>query len=114
MARASCCRTGSDLKRVYTAANLPEAQLLADHLAERGVRARIFNANASSLAGELPIEASLPQIWVVNPADAERARGFIDEYLRSPAGPAVKCPKCGEENPSSFEVCWSCGTPLPA
>jgi len=49
----------------------------------------------------------------VNPADAERARGLIDEYLRSTSGPAVRCPKCGEENPSSFEVCWNCKTPLP-
>ena len=110
---ACCCPTGSSLKRVYTAANLPEAQLLADHLAERGVRARIFNANASSIAGELPIEASLPQVWVENPAHAERARGFIDEYLRSSSGPPVKCANCGEENPASFEVCWNCGKPLP-
>jgi hypothetical protein len=76
---------------------------------------RIFNANASSIAGELPIESSLPQIWVENPGDAPRARDLIDEYLRaSPAGPPVRCPKCGEENPPAFEVCWSCGTPLPA
>ena len=82
-------------------------------LADRGVRARIFNANASSLAGELPIEASLPQVWVENPTDAERARGLIDEYLRSSVtGPAVACPKCGEENPPSFDLCWSCGAGL--
>ncbi len=74
---------------------------------------RIFNANASSLAGELPIEASLPQIWVEHERDAERARKLIDEYARaSPKGPPVKCPKCGEENPASFEVCWSCRAPL--
>jgi hypothetical protein len=76
------------------------------------VRARIFNANASSLAGELPIEASLPQIWVENPAHAERARGLIDEYLQAGVGPAQRCPKCGEENPASFEVCWACRTSL--
>ena len=82
-------------------------------LADRGVRARIFNANASSLAGELPIEASLPQVWVDNPADASRARDLIDEYLRSsPDGAPVTCPKCGEENPPSFDLCWSCGAGL--
>jgi hypothetical protein len=82
-------------------------------LTDRGVRVRIFNANASSIAGELPIESSLPQIWVENPGDAARARDLIDEYLRaSPSGPPIRCPKCGEENPSSFEICWSCATGL--
>jgi hypothetical protein len=49
----------------------------------------------------------------VDPADAERARGYIDEYLRSASGPSRRCGKCGEENPASFEVCWSCRAPLP-
>jgi hypothetical protein len=76
---------------------------------------RIFNANASSIAGELPIDSSLPQIWVENPGDAARARELIDAYHRSsPTGPALRCPKCGEENPPSFELCWSCGTGLGA
>ncbi len=82
-------------------------------LAHRGVRARIFNANASSLAGELPIDASLPQVWVDDPRDAPRARGLIDEFLRaSQAGPPRRCPACGEESPASFDLCWACGAGL--
>ncbi len=100
------------MKRVHTAANLPEAHLLVDLLAHRGIRARVFNANASSLAGELPIDATLPQVWVENAAHASRAREIIEEYLRSGNGPARKCPDCGEENPSSFDLCWSCGAGL--
>ena len=98
------------MKRVHSAANLPEAHLLVDLLADRGIRARIFNANASSIAGELPIEASLPQVWVDDPADATRAREVIDAYQREvPSTLAVKCPNCGEENPGSFQLCWNCG-----
>ena len=101
------------MKRVYAAANLPEAHLLIDVLADRGIRARVFNAHASSLAGELPIEASLPQVWVENPADADRAREIIDAFARSvPGSGQVKCPACHEENPSSFDVCWACGAGL--
>jgi hypothetical protein len=101
------------VKRVYTAANLPEAHILMDLLANRGVRVRVFNANASSLAGELPIEASLPQLWVESADDAPRARALIDEFFRSRvSGPPVKCPACGEENPASFDLCWSCGAGL--
>jgi len=100
------------MKRVHSASNLPVAQLLVDLLAHRGIRARVFNANASSLAGELPIDSSLPQVWVDDDRDADRAREVIEAFVRSPSGPPVKCPKCGEENPSSFELCWSCGAGL--
>jgi hypothetical protein len=100
------------MKRVHTAANLPEAHLLLDLLAHRGIRARIFNANASSLAGELPIDCSQPQVWVENPADALRAREIIDDFHRAGSGPPTKCLACGEENPSSFDICWSCGAGL--
>ena len=77
------------------------------------MRVRIFNANASSIAGELPIDASLPQVWVEDPGDAPRARGLIEDFLKpGKSGPALICPKCGEENPASFDLCWSCGAGL--
>jgi len=100
------------MKRIHAAANLPIAHLLVDLLAQRGIRARVFNANASSIAGELPIDRSLPQVWVEDARDAERARAVIDAFQRTPTGPSVACPKCGEENPSSFELCWACGAGL--
>jgi hypothetical protein len=100
------------MKRVHAAANLPIAHLLVDLLARHGIRARVFNANASSIAGELPVDSSLPQVWVDDERHAERARELIDAFQRTPAGPSVACPKCGEENPSSFELCWACGTGL--
>ena len=100
------------MKRVHTAANLPEAHLLVDLLADRGIRARVLNANASSLAGELPIDAAMPQVWVDDAADAARAREVIDTFIRSPSSAARKCPACGEDNPGSFDLCWSCGAGL--
>ena len=102
------------MKKVHTAATLAEATLLVDLLADRGIRARIFNANASSIAGELPIDAALPQIWVEDPAHASRAREVIDEFVRLPAQPARRCPSCGEDNPGSFDLCWNCGAGLEA
>jgi hypothetical protein len=61
----------------------------------------------------LPIDAALPQIWVEDPDDAARARELIEAFLLPlPSAPPVICPKCGEENPSSFDLCWSCGAGL--
>ena len=100
------------MKRVHAAANLPEAHLLVDLLADRGIRARVLNANASSLAGELPIDAAMPQVWVDNPDDAARAREVIETFVRTPAGAPRKCPACGEDSPGAFDLCWSCGAGL--
>ena len=86
---------------------------MVDLLADRGIRARVLNANASSLAGELPIEASLPQVWVDDPADAERAREVIETFRRGTVHQGTtKCPACGEDNPASFDLCWNCGAGL--
>ena len=101
------------VKRVHTAANLPEAHLLVGVLADRGIRARIFNAHASSLAGELPIDAALPQVWVDDSADAPRAREVIESFWRgNAAATPVRCEACGEDNPGSFDLCWACGAGL--
>lgn len=101
------------MKRVHTAANLIEAQLLVDLLQHSGIAARILNANAASAAGELPIEASLPQVWVDDASRADAARELIAAYFRRRhLGPPRACPKCGEENPSTFEICWACGAGL--
>jgi hypothetical protein len=55
----------------------------------------------------------LPQLWVERADDAERALALIDEFLHAPAaGPTRKCPRCAEDNPGSFDLCWSCGAGL--
>jgi len=101
------------MKRILNALNLPEAMLLVDLLGQRGIGARVLNANASSIAGELPIDAALPQVWVDDPRHEERAREVIEEYQRTRhLGPPRNCARCGEENPSSFDLCWACGAGL--
>ena len=86
---------------------------MVDLLADRGIRARVLNANASSLAGELPIDQSLPQLWVDDPVDAERAREVIDSFRSGTSHHGTRqCPACGEDNPASFDLCWSCGAGL--
>ena len=101
------------MKRVHAAANLPEAHLLVDLLADRGIRALILNANASSIAGELPIDAARPQVWVDDPADADRACEVIEAFVRGYATSAtIQCQACGEDNPATFDLCWKCGSGL--
>ena len=101
------------MKRLYDAADLPQAQLLLDRLAEAGIPARLFNANAQGGLGEIPFTAAYPQVWIEEAADWERARAVVERFERpAKPAPARRCPACGEENPGGFDLCWSCGGPL--
>lgn len=102
------------MKLVYTAANLPEAWNLANLLGFEGVRAQVLNAHAAGALGELPVDASRPQVWIERDADEPRARGFIARCMAAASSTAVRpCAQCGEENPIAFEVCWNCAASLP-
>ncbi len=101
------------MERLYSAANLPEAYLIRDLLAEVGVRTQILNENAQGGVGEIPFTETYPEIWVERKNDMERARRVITEYeSRSVSAGYVDCPRCGEQNPENFETCWHCGVPL--
>ncbi|MEE8387931.1 MAG: DUF2007 domain-containing protein [Acidiferrobacterales bacterium] len=101
------------MERLYSAANLPEAYLIRDLLAEVGVRTQILNENAQGGVGEIPFTETYPEIWVERKNDMERARRIIEEYeSRSFSTGYVDCPRCGEQNPENFETCWHCGVPL--
>ncbi len=103
------------MKKIYSAADLPEAHLISHLLARAGIAHHIFNENLQGGVGELPFTHIWPDIWVVDDADAEQAGALIREYEHSASqggGEPRCCPACGEENPPTFEICWRCGTSL--
>ncbi len=103
------------VRRLYTAANLPEAYIVLDQLRAVGIEARVFNENAQGGLGELPFTHVYPEIWLMDKGDWERAREIVVAYERgrgTDAGVAVGCPDCGEENPANFQLCWNCGHSL--
>jgi len=100
------------LIKLYTATDLADATLLVDQLARSGVRARVRNADLSSLAGQLPFGQVLPEVWLERDGDAYAGSTILEDYVarkKVPAGEDRRCPECGEDNPSNFELCWQCG-----
>lgn len=98
------------MKKIYAAATLPDAHLVRGLLAREGIDARVFNENAQSLMGEIPVHHAWPEIWIMDEDDEERARGLIRGMERAAdAARSARCPHCGEDNPANFQVCWSCG-----
>jgi hypothetical protein len=100
------------MKRVYLAANLPDAQIAVDVLATQGIRAHIFNANAVGAMGELAATQMWPEVWVHEDADAGMAMQLLNELHAAQSAGSKTCPQCGEENPENFLSCWNCGQAL--
>ena len=74
------------------------------------------NQFGTSGAGELPFVEVIPQLWVLDDSDEERARKFI-EKLQDPANQdkptAWKCPECGTPQEAAFTHCWKCSAARP-
>ena len=101
------------MKKLYRAANLPEAHILRGLLAQAGIEAHVFNENAQGGLGQLPFTEAWPEVWVSEDRDLRRAREIVQAFECLPEVTAcIHCPACAEENPISFQLCWSCGTSL--
>ena len=101
------------MKRVYRAATLLEAQLVADTLTSLGINNHILNAYAVGAMGELPYSQTSPEVWIADPAQEARAYEAV-ATLGAPLLPDKICSQCNEINPGNFLSCWQCGSALAA
>lgn len=100
------------MRRLTPAPNLAIATLWADMLTQAGIEARVQRAYASSIAGELPPDQCLPEIWVEDDDQLDRARQLLDELSHAPARHWV-CRACHEHIDGPFDQCWNCGALFP-
>ena len=74
------------------------------------------NQFGTSGAGELPFVEVVPQLWVLNEADAGRAKALIKELSDPESSEQPKawiCLKCGTAQEAAFTHCWKCSSPRP-
>ena len=100
------------MKRLTTAPNLALATLWADLLTHAGVPTTVQRQYASSIAGEVPPDQTLPELWVQDAAQIDHARSLLHE-LRNPPPRHWACPGCREVIDGPFEECWNCGAAMP-
>jgi Putative prokaryotic signal transducing protein len=100
------------MKRLTTAPNLALATLWADLLSNAGVPTTVQRQYASSIAGEVPPDQTLPELWVQDGDRLEHARALLHE-LRNPRHRHWACPGCHEVIDGPFEQCWNCGGAMP-
>jgi hypothetical protein len=99
------------MQRLTHAPNLAIATLWADALAEAGIAASVERAYLSGLAGQMPPDQCLPELWVRDDTQLERARGLLAALQQRPQR-RWTC-TCGELVEGGFEACWACGRPMP-
>ena len=87
------------MKRLVAAPNLALATLWADQLCGAGLDATVQRAWAGSIAGEIPVDQALPEVWVMD----ERRHAEALRLLH------WACRGCGEQVDGPFEQCWNCG-----
>lgn len=100
------------MRRLATAPNLALATLWSDMLTHAGIAATVQRAYASGIAGELPPDQTLPEVWIADDTRLEAARVLLAQ-LRHPPWRHWRCPGCGETIDGPFEQCWNCGTAMP-
>ena len=100
------------MKRLTTAPNIALATLWADMLSSGGIAATVQRYFASGIAGEIPPDQALPEVWVTDAAQFDAARSLLHE-LRNPPNRRWRCEGCAELIDGPFEQCWQCGAQMP-
>ena len=101
------------MKRVTQATNLALATLWADLLRQGGFDVSVQRAYASSIAGEIPPDQALPEVWIADDDQLDAARALLHE-LRHPPFQRWVCKGCGELIEGAFTQCWKCGASMPS
>ncbi len=96
------------MKKLCLAPNIAIAQLWKDALAAEGIIATVQRHYASSIAGDIPPDQALPELWVMEEAQHEHALRLIRQLQHAPIQ-RWTCVACGEVVEGAFESCWQCG-----
>ena len=98
--------------RLTRAPNIAIATLWVDMLREAGIDASLQRYYLGSVAGDLPPDQCLPEVWVTHDEQEARARELLDGLAHLPQRRWMCA--CGETVEGGFEQCWNCAQPMPA
>jgi hypothetical protein len=99
------------VKRLTQAPNLALATLWADMLRQGGFDVSVQRAYASSIAGEIPPDQALPELWIADDAQHDEALAVLRHLRHAPFRRWV-CGGCGELIEGGFDHCWNCGAAM--
>ena len=88
--------------------------LLKSMLDDAGIACTVRNEYLCIAKGEAPVNQCIPELWLLEDADAAKAEEIMGdwEYAMSEQRVAWRCPRCDETNEGQFTACWKCGNEL--
>jgi hypothetical protein len=102
----------SAMKRVIHAPNIALATLWSDLLNQAGIEVSVQRYFAGGISGEIPPDQALPEIWVTDDDQLERAQALLAQLTGLPHR-HWRCGSCAEIVDGPFEQCWNCGAVMP-
>lgn len=81
-----------------------------DALTERGIACVVRNQFISGAAGELPIQDTEPELWLMNADDAVFAESVLASLQVGEGAEEWICQACHEPQEAEFNLCWNCMT----
>jgi hypothetical protein len=98
--------------RLTRAPNIAIAALWVDVLRQAGIAASMQRYYLGAVAGELPPDQCLPEVWLTHDHQEAEARTLLHDLSNLPQRRWL-C-RCGEMVEGGFEECWRCGLPMPS
>ncbi|MDQ3059004.1 MAG: DUF2007 domain-containing protein [Pseudomonadota bacterium] len=99
------------MRRLTQAPNIAIAALWTEALQQAGFSASVQRYFLSGIAGELPPDQCLPEVWLTHDDEEPRARALLHALQNIPQRRWL-C-RCGEMVEGGFEQCWHCGAVMP-
>lgn len=100
------------MKKIYTALDLQESNLISEVLHQNNINHLIKNATLGPLIGEIPMSETFPTVWV-DEVDIDSALELIRHLSDSRTSDADWVCSCGEVLEHQFTMCWNCGRARP-
>ena len=103
------------MRRVYVSDNRVIVGHARQVLENHAIPCIVRNDFLGGGAGELPVNETWPEVWVVDDRDFDRARvliGAIVDTTKASDAP-WRCASCGEQIEGQFTDCWACGASRP-
>ena len=100
------------MKKVYTQENRLLVWNAKNLLKAENIDCKVLNEFAIGGVGALSAFDAWPELWVENDSDEDRALSILQKLKMPLNDKQIKCPHCGELNPSTFSLCWKCQSSL--
>ncbi|EKZ96879.1 MULTISPECIES: putative signal transducing protein [Cupriavidus] len=99
------------MKLLLRTPSLVHAAHCENVLRAAGIQAEVRNTWLAGAAGDIPLQESAPQVWILDDSTETDAWAVLNAAANPRPGPHWQCRHCGEWHEAQFAACWRCGQP---